>query len=151
MRYMTGFWAILCDQHYTYALPSWFSLRVPELTRLTGNDDKIGDERVWIDRFGDTYYLHITYRFAWNGPSFPGLKWFTCTHEPSLIHDAMYYLMYKQNGFLPFSARLAADLVWRDVLPEHGCWKGWDSILYWGVRIGGNWVLRHPQTVKEVA
>lgn len=139
MKYLDRFDFVLMDNWHCYVVQNDFPM--PR--------NNVGDPLVGLNNKNGVKELSICHRFAWNGPSFPFLKYIKRTLQPSLRHDALYYLIY--NGHLPLSARQACDEVWYRSLLEEGLPEWFAYCLYLGVRIGGNWTLRHPQKVKEVA
>jgi len=123
---------------YKYQLAEGYKLQ----TELYPPVD-IDNEFIHLDING---LLYIESGYAWDGPSGPTVDTKNFM-EGSLVHDALYQLIRKQD--LPQSAREYADKLLVKICKDKGmssCRRWW---VYKGVR-GGAGFAASPKNVKKV-
>lgn len=95
-----------------------------------------------------TGYLHIRKGYAWDGPSGPTIDTKNFMRG-SLVHDVLYQLI--GLGALPYSDRLRADEILREICLEDGMSRIRAWWVYRGVRIGGSEPARKPEPPPDTA
>lgn len=93
-------------------------------------------------------YLTVRRSYAWDGPSGPTIDTKNFMRG-SLVHDVLYQLI--GLGVLPYSDRIRADEILREICLEDGMSKIRAWWVYKGVRIGGSEPARRPEPPPENA
>lgn len=145
---------------YKYITGEEESIEIPELSEFKGVAECPGFVKFENSR------LTIAHGYAWDGASIPIIKWFGTPQSwktPSLFHDGLYQL--GRESKLPIFDRKIFDDVFYRLLLERllVCrslrWmpfsigefiaKAIALCAYFGVRLGGNYFMRHGPKMHE--
>lgn len=131
MKYKSGY-RLALDEAYSQTLP--FALSEPRQTS-SGLVSLAADS------------LSIAAGYPWDGAS-TGLPWTPIKWiRPSLVHDALYQLI--RESQLPMTFRRDADEVFYRLLRENRVNVVVATVVYWAVRLLGNYFLRKGRKTKE--